>query len=348
MNKLLILLIFLPFEITGQVRMTPDKWSEDLTYLQEKLEERHANLYHTISKEGFNSEIEMLSRLSKSIDDREVIIRISEMIAKIGDAHTWLHPGYQEHWEFKRLPLKFTYFQDGLFVKEAGEEFKYLIGSRLTEINSTPFDSLKSMISQVGYNENEFTKLISLESFIVYPAVLKRFGIIDDQSEIDMVFSFQSNKKHISLTPMLSANIKWVKHTQGKEDLPLSYRGNDKIYWTTYDSKDDLIYVQLNKIEEDKDHTFTQLSKEIINRTELHKPNKLVIDLRRNVGGNSKLVNPLIYALMDYQSKVINGQIFVIIGRWTLSASIVLCAEINKYCNPVFVGEPTGAKPNLY
>lgn len=348
MKKLVLFFICLPFVAIGQISMTPDQWKKDLNYLHTKLEKRHANLYHTISRDEFTQEIENLKTLSNSVRSNELIVRISELIAKVGDAHTWLHPGYQDKWKFERLPLKFTYFKDGLFVTEADERFKDLIGSELVSINSTSVDDLMPMISKVGYNENDFTKLISIERFIVYPEVLKRFGIITDLTTVPLKLKTKGDIQSVKIKPTKRQSIHWKKHIDSMKELPLVYKQNDSIYWTELDPKNNMLYIQLNSIRENDRYSFKRLSEEIISKSQQNKVSKLVIDLRRNVGGNSRLIYPLIYALMDYEKKAPKGEIFIITGRWTLSASIILCAEIQKFCNPIFVGEPTGAKPNLY
>ncbi|MEO1033275.1 MAG: hypothetical protein AAFX55_17860 [Bacteroidota bacterium] len=348
MTRLIVFLVFVPLCLNGQIEMTPTKWKQDLTYLHKTLEERHANLYHSISKEDFGNGIENLIRLSHSLDDKELIVRMSELLARVGDAHTWLHPGYQDSWEFQRLPIKLNYFEDGLFITATDKAYKDLIGSQLLAINSIDVKGIKSQISQVGYNENAFTQLISYDRFIVITEVLKRFGIIDDLRHIPLTIKNESGTKEVVVNATTLKNIDWLSHSDIEKNLPIVYKHNDSLYWTHYNKIEHTYYVQLNSIDEDENHSFKQLAEDVLSATTTYKPKKLVIDLRRNVGGNSRLVYPLIYALMHYEKTIEDGQIFVIIGRWTLSASIVTCAEIHKYCNPIFIGEPTGAKPNLY
>ncbi len=338
----------MPLLSFSQVEMTNDKWQEDLIFLQQKLEERHANLYHTTSKDEFTHAINNLIKLGRSIDNKEIIVRISEVIATVGDAHTWLHPGYQDEWDFKQLPVKFEYFDDGLFIVTTDEEYSHLLGSKLISINSKPVSQIISKVSKIGYNENKFTRLISAEKFIVYPEILKRFGFIENIEEVQLELKINTMNKVFSMKPKLNRNIKWISYLERQEELPYVYKNRDSIYSTAYDPKDKLLYIQLNKCTENENYTFENLSNQIISKSKLHRPTKLVLDIRRNVGGNSMLVYPLIYALMEYEKEVPNGQLFVITGRWTLSASVVLCGEIQKYCKPIFVGEPTGAKANLY
>jgi hypothetical protein len=42
------------------------------------------------------------------------------------------------------------------------------------------------------------------------------------------------------------------------------------------------------------------------------------------------------------------GKLFTIIGRATFSAAMMLADDLEKHTNTLFVGEPTGASPNMY
>lgn len=350
--KNIIVILFLSLiqcQLYGQNVLSIEDWHTDLNYLVEKLKERHANLFHTYNEETFSQDINELKDLAGSISEKELVIRISELIANVGDAHTFLDIRNQKNWKYKRLPLDLNYFEDGLFVVGANKNYKHLIGNEIVSINNHPIDTVISKVKKVGYNENSFTQLISVSRFIVYPDVLKRFGFINSVNSVTI--EFQNNRK-ITKSDIISVeqdSIELVQvHENATTELPLTYRKTDSIFWYDYNHEDNLLYIQINKCTEDETHRFNTLSNDIVKTTSEKSPGKLVVDLRRNVGGNSRLTYPLIYALTHFEKTVPKGQIFIITGRWTLSASIVLCDEINKFCNPIFIGEPTGAAPNLY
>ncbi len=346
----LLTLLFLGlFQLKGQNLLPTKDWHDDLDFLQIKLEERHANLFHTCSKEDFLHGINKLKSLSDSISEKELIIRISELIAQVGDAHTFLDFRNQDGFNFQRIPLDVYPFEDGLFVTKAPKEYQEYIGSEIISINGITIDSIFERVKNIGYNENEFTKLISVSRFIVYPEVLKRFKFIENADSVTLEMNKSESSRVLKFKPVDKDSIKWISaHNKVPGDLPIAYRNNDSIFWYSYEKENKLLYVQLNRCTENNSHKFETLSDEIVKITSERAPRRLVLDLRRNIGGNSALTYPLIYALSHYEKKVPEGQIFVITGRLTLSASIVLCAEIRKYCKPIFIGEPTGAAPNLY
>jgi hypothetical protein len=72
------------------------------------------------------------------------------------------------------------------------------------------------------------------------------------------------------------------------------------------------------------------------------------VDLRRNDGGDNALTRPLLAALAGWEGAAPGRGLFVLIGRATFSAAVVLAAEFERYTSAVLVGEPTGGRPNQY
>ncbi|MEO8174505.1 MAG: hypothetical protein ABI581_15525, partial [Sediminibacterium sp.] len=147
---------------------------------------------------------------------------------------------------------------------------------------------------------------------------------------------------------LVEDSIRWRAFHAEKKDLPAYLRKKDSIYWHTHLPGQSTYYVQVNLMREGNNQSFKDLSSEVIQAVERHRPTKLILDMRWNIGGNSKLAYPLLYTLMYYERAVPGGQVFVITGRETLSAAIVVSDEIKKFTNAIFIGEPTGAAPNLY
>jgi len=69
----------------------------------------------------------------------------------------------------------------------------------------------------------------------------------------------------------------------------------------------------------------------------------LVIDLRWNGGGNTYLAQPLLHHLIAC-GKV---SLYVIIGRGTFSAAQNTATAIGRETSAIFVGEPSGSRPNF-
>ncbi|MCB1025955.1 MAG: tetratricopeptide repeat protein, partial [Acidobacteria bacterium] len=77
-------------------------------------------------------------------------------------------------------------------------------------------------------------------------------------------------------------------------------------------------------------------------------PDKLVLDIRFNGGGNNTLIKPIIRGIIKLDNIDRPGHLFVITGRETFSAAQNLTNELENWTKVTFVGEPTGSHVNLY
>src|SRR5262249_58624860 len=75
---------------------------------------------------------------------------------------------------------------------------------------------------------------------------------------------------------------------------------------------------------------------------------RFVLDIRQNGGGSAQLNTPFIHGLIRSDKVNQPGKLFVIIGRSTFSAAVLLVGDLVKHTRAIFVGEPTGGKPNHY
>ncbi len=88
--------------------------------------------------------------------------------------------------------------------------------------------------------------------------------------------------------------------------------------------------------------------KELIKFIEDHVVEKLIIDLRNNFGGNSSLLDPFIEDIKHCDKINKKGNLFVIIGRETFSSALLNAFSLKENTSAIFLGEPTGGKPNCY
>jgi hypothetical protein len=69
--------------------------------------------------------------------------------------------------------------------------------------------------------------------------------------------------------------------------------------------------------------------------------------MRWNNGGNTFLSQPLLYSLIKSDKINQKGKLFVIIGRRTFSAAQNTSTFFERHTKAIFVGEPTGSRPNF-
>jgi C-terminal processing protease CtpA/Prc len=100
-------------------------------------------------------------------------------------------------------------------------------------------------------------------------------------------------------------------------------------------------------VNKDGGETIAQFAEELFEFVETSDAQTLVIDVRLNHGGNNFLVKPIIDKVIRSKKINNNGHLFVIIGRETFSACQNFCNRLQRETQVIFVGEPTGSKPNF-
>jgi C-terminal processing protease CtpA/Prc len=75
---------------------------------------------------------------------------------------------------------------------------------------------------------------------------------------------------------------------------------------------------------------------------------KLIIDLRRNGGGNSNIHNSLVKSILKHPKINQKGNLFVLMGARTFSAANLFILDLENNSNVITVGEHGRGKPNHY
>ena len=109
----------------------------------------------------------------------------------------------------------------------------------------------------------------------------------------------------------------------------------------------DLVYFQFNTVFDHPAETLAAFCDRLFGFIEDHNAGRLVIDMRWNDGGNTALAQHLIHHLITSKRLRRRGALFVIIGRMTFSAAQNTVTAIESETSAIFVGEPTGSRPNF-
>jgi hypothetical protein len=76
---------------------------------------------------------------------------------------------------------------------------------------------------------------------------------------------------------------------------------------------------------------------------------KIIVDLRRNSGGNSEILNPFTKKLPEYIIKHPDTKVYILVGRKTFSSGMFAIYRImDAVPNAISIGEPTGGALDCY
>jgi tetratricopeptide (TPR) repeat protein len=129
---------------------------------------------------------------------------------------------------------------------------------------------------------------------------------------------------------------------------PLWLKDPANKYWFEYLKDSRTLYVQFNEVGNKDDETLETFFKRVMTFADANPVDRFVLDERLNGGGNNGLLRPIIHDFIRSDRVTQPGRLFTIIGRQTFSAAMNCVNRMKLDTNTLFVGEPTGASPNMY
>ena len=319
------------------------QWRNDLTYLAEQLPKLHKNAFHTVSKETFQQQVKILSQEMDSLNNDQIITELMRLVALVGDGHTHLDlpPG------LNRYPLEIAEFDNGYKIIVTNEQHADLLGLSLIAIENLSIDTiLKRLILLVPRGENEDRTLFTSLQFLTSPEILYGLNIIKNKKEV--LFTFLNDRgraieKKIQPVNLRTGNYKMIP----EKNIPLMLQNIQQAWWAKYLPGEKTIYFALNAYP--NRNAFERRSEELSKLIDSTKAEKLVIDFRRNQGGDFDLFRSFLLPMLKSKSTLgKKGSVYVITGPATFSASMVNTLDLKNELNAIQVGLPTGARPNSY
>ena len=324
------------------------QWQADLQFLSENMQRQHPNPFRRVPKADFDSAVKTLNDRIPSASVEEILAGFMRIVAMVKDGHTGMFPA--EYFRSGVFPVRFYLFEDGLYIQKAAPQYAALAGAKVIKIgNLNAMDAYKR-VSALAAADNEMGVRENAPLFLSIPEMLIGTGIIESKQDLKLVLETGGKQQTTNLKPAYSVNdlirtpADW---TDAAAKKPLYLQHTDDNYWFEYLKDDKIVYVQQNAVVNKQDETVAAFYERVIKFIDANPVDKLVIDLRRNDGGNNGLNRPVVISLI--KSKINErGKLFVITGRMTFSAAQNFVNEIEKYTNATFVGEPTAGRPNHY
>lgn len=329
-----------------------DKWIEDIDCLKDILINKHKNLFFNITRERFEANIDNLKTIIGKLDYNDMKVEISRLVASIGDAHTAvkLPMNYL-------LPLEFYWFKEGIYVVKALGEYKKLEHYKVIEINNIPIAEVLDELSEIISHENSSYLKSNIVKYIQSIEVLYGLTIVDNIE--NCTIKFESLNGEVEIENIRSVDVinynKLLENDNNSRvnqglgnSIPVYMRNSNKNYWFEYLENERVLYFKYNACRDTLEQPIDIFIKELIDFIEENNIEKLVVDLRNNTGGDSRLLEPFIEYVKKNKKINIQGNLFVVIGRDTFSSALLNAFSFKDNTNGILIGESTGGKPNCY
>jgi hypothetical protein len=321
---------------------TPQHWHEDLKYLVRELAARHANAFHYASREQFEAAAAALDARLDGMDDDEIYAGMDSLASMIGDGHTYVKfPA-----DVARFPILFGMFNGQQRVAAVGPGWEKALGSRLVKIEEVPLARVRELILPLTpQDETPDFAVARVSDYLSLGMVLHGVGITRDRNVAHFTLADLANKEFtLELHAVAAKETPLINWVMPFKERPLFRQNPTEIFWYQYLPDSRAVYCSFRGYKDLAGH-----AQGLFQLVQERKPDKLVIDLRQNLGGDYKeglkhLVDP-IRKLADINKK---GRLFILIGTNTFSAAMANAAHFRYQTNAILVGRSIGEKPNSY
>lgn len=313
----------------------------DLMMIKEELPRRHKNPFSIITQADFDAALDSLAEKSAGLSDEQVMIELKRIIAAIGDAHTNLNCD-----EYFLYPIELQMFGSDLYVINTDKSLEDMMYSKVVKIGDTDIDEVIEQLTTLIPHENDSWLSVMLPRYLKVPTYLYGLGIIDSRGHTVFTVEKNGEAKAFDVESVLRGNK--IEFINNDEDDVL--RGTYQEYYDyEYLPEHKAVYFEYNSCREMPQRKMEPLVQEMFDVIEQEGAEKIIVDLRRNTGGNSSVLAPFTEGLASYIGEGKETKVYILISRRIFSSGIFAIFDIKQADqSAVAVGEPTGGALDCY
>jgi hypothetical protein len=361
--------------IAPVVTTTAD-WREDIDAVVRDIRVLHPDPFTKTGRVRFLREVEDLKAAIPRLTEEQRVARAMQLVALIGDGHTQLLPTSRlfSSW----YPFRLYQFSEGVFVTSAHRSAGDLAGAQLLEIAGQPAVRALTDARHLFATDNESGSLERL--YAVHNAALMeglgyaspggslrlkfrlRDGTIVDRTVqptrvTDSTFSggppFEWRFRSEMYGMPFGTDSDWVSAYGG---LPASafmtadttrplHLIDQRGYMTRALRAGGAYYIRMNYVD---DTDLIPFIRKALNEVDSLKPERLILDLRRNFGGDGSVLDEMIHEFIKRESARPWKAMYVLTGPRTFSAAVMLVNEFIKHVPVSLVGEAPASALNHF
>jgi hypothetical protein len=320
------------------LEISSQEWREDLRYLARELPKRHANAFHYTSREAFEKAVTELDGQLLHSDPDAAWVGLQRLTSLVGDAHTYL----QTPKDSADLPIDIARFGTEWRVVRIDPELKNAVGAQVLKIGVVPIQRAAEMARELfSRDENPTAGDSFLNSALTTGATLHGLGITPDRKAAQYTLANDDGRE---FTIEVNSPGSGADLVTAYRQPPLYMRNAPDRFSCTFFAEASTLYCNVRDI-----LNLTGPTKAMLAQVRETNPQKLVIDLRRNRGGDYTLGEKyLVHPIRDLPSINRKGHLFVLISADTFSAAMNNAAQFRTQTAALLVGQEIGEKPNSY
>ena len=339
MRILIFLLSISCFHIATAQSVTAENIAKDLSVFKEKLIKTHPDPFYKTSEQILDAQIKAVQDNWSLFNAEQAYVKLLGIVASIGDGHTNLYP-----WDYyNQFPIRFYWLQDEIFVSATDEAHVNFLGGKLKAVNGKSINDVTKRLAMVipGHESVAFTRNWS-SYYLTISQIMYGLSITDEPGRIEYELELADGSKSTLILDRFAEANEVLLRPYEKE--PMFYDTQENGLW--FEELDNgLIYFHFSSYPKKSD--FKKLGKELNNYLKKDTEKTLLIDLRRNGGGDFTKGR----ALLDHiEETVVNYEmrVYVAIAAGTYSAAVGNAGDFKQRLYATLIGEVTAGRPIGY
>jgi hypothetical protein len=274
-----------------------EAWHQDISFLRDEFLKVDRS-FNEVTSQGFLNILNYVYEQVPSLSDNEVVVEITRAVTKSRNAHTRVYLMRNGNY-FTRLPVRFNWFSDGLYVVRATDKYANTLGARVLAINNRAPEELTKKLPDF---------ISGSDSWVIYkstyllnsPDFLNGMHVVSSTDSIPITFQIDSDETFTvkmapsplygrenpyepwrDLSPLSAGNLdanSWL-HVLSEENLPLYLRTPNQNCRYEYLQDKNALYIQINRNSSDETSSQSEFASEIKRLAETVSPEYVILTL---------------------------------------------------------------------
>jgi len=326
--------------MTPRLDLTPAQWREDLHALATELPRRHANAFFALPKAEFDVEVAALDRRIDSANGDEMFVGLQQIVRSIGDGHTAINATDDR----RVMPIEVTRFGDDFRITGVGPGLERALGARIIKIGGLPIGEVWKRVMTLA-PRGELPELRE-GGALVYLArgyALHGLDVIPDRTRATYTLEDQAGHRFELEIHGLNSGEE-VKLSAGAAQTALRFQKTDEPFWCEDLAARHAVYCGWRSYQD-----LGARARAMFAMIDAAKPDKLIIDMRDNGGGDNTVGYGFLVAPLKARPDInARGRLYVLVGPLTFSAAMNNAAQFQDQTKAILVGQTIGERPNSY
>ena len=318
------------------------RWRHDLVFFAREIVARHRNAFHSLPRRRFDSLVTALDRRLDSLNSDQVYVEMDQIANLIGDAHTFIAMPDDS----PQFPFQVRRFGTEYRVIAVLGSNERILGARLLTLEGRPIAMvMQRLLALTPASEHRSLRQARAERFLSMGMILHGLDITSTRDAVTLTLAGDAGQQlsfDAHAVPMNGADVRpW---TQVFDSSPLYLQHPDQEFWSQYLPEARTVYCSFRSY-----GGLSTRAADLLALVERTRPDKLVIDMRQNGGGDYTLgLRYLVEPISRLSHLNRRGHLFVAIGTNTFSAGMANAAQFRTRTAAILVGQTIGEKPNSF